>query len=98
MRVGDDIPIFDLKDVLFHSKTPELYHYYGSFPYPGCDEIIIWLVNTKPLRINYRQYYNIDQALVVGRFPDGNARETQPLNNRVVYKVKVQDTDSDRWK
>jgi carbonic anhydrase len=61
------------------------YHYLGSLTAPGCDETVNWVVIQNVLQITTTQLTNvvnwIDQE-----YTSGNARDAQPLNNRVIYE------------
>jgi carbonic anhydrase len=103
--LNSNVAAFDLER-LFNLKHG-FYHYYGSDNSPNfpvaCNEETLWAVMRKPLKINDQQYYFLRESLVAGNYdgtnqnnyPVGNARNVQPLNNRVVYTCRTGEESSD---
>ncbi len=68
---------FDLDDLI--PDDDETYRYDGSLTTPPFSEGVRWIVFAEPLEMSQKQIAKF-QAL----FPNGNAREPQPLNDRAI--------------
>ncbi len=107
-QVNENVASFNLQRLF--NLNHGFYHYYGSDNLPiaflsgPCAEETLWAVMRKTLRINNEQYYFLKTALAAGyndvtgthyNFPIGNARNTQPLNDRVVYTCRKEEVTLD---
>lgn len=56
------------------------FRYSGSLTTPPCSEGVSWVVLEEPIELSEQQIGAFSE-----RFPHGNARDPQPINNREVY-------------
>jgi carbonic anhydrase len=77
------------------------YHYLGSLTTPECNESVNWVVLQNVLKITKSQLADMVKW-IEEEYKNGNARNTKPLNNRILYvskkKVDTFDfTSSSKW-
>ncbi|MDF2530236.1 MAG: carbonic anhydrase [Gammaproteobacteria bacterium] len=63
-------------------KDWRYYHYEGSLTVPPCIEGVQWYVMQQPISISAA-----DLKIFKAKTPTGNARPSQPLNNRIVQRA-----------
>jgi carbonic anhydrase len=78
------VPRFNLRRLL--PKNRESFRYWGSLTTPPFTEGVQWVVLAEPLEMSAQQIQAFEAL-----FPQGNSREVQPLNERIV----VTDRDID---
>ena len=78
----------------------KFYRYYGSLTTPGCNEVVVWTVFKEKLEISSDQIKQL-RKLQHG-LPEepktrisNNFRDVQPLNERELWYVKIEDSDDD---
>jgi carbonic anhydrase len=68
---------FELDEII--PRDRRTYRYEGSLTTPPFTEGVRWVVFDQPLELSERQIAAFQEL-----FPDGNAREPQPLNDRTI--------------
>jgi len=75
---------FNLRRLL--PKNRESFRYGGSLTTPPFTEGVQWVVLAEPLEMSAQQIQAFEAL-----FPQGNSREVQPLNNRIVVTDRAID-------
>jgi carbonic anhydrase len=71
----------------FSRPDQSYYHYIGGLTTPNCDEIVNWVVNTKPVTISKRQIDGLTKWISkLYPLPYGKSRKVQKLNGRIIYR------------
>lgn len=83
----DDLGYYTNRQVNLEKLIPEdrsCYRFDGSLTTPPCTEGVKWIVMSEPLEMSTKQINNFFELFSGSRFPKGNRRPIQPLNERVV--------------
>jgi carbonic anhydrase len=75
--ISVNVPDFDLTTLL--PTLPKSFRYSGSLTTPPFTRGVNWVVMAQPLELSNSQLRRFRQI-----FPEGNSREVQPLNGRVI--------------
>ncbi len=79
---GTDIK-FKVNPLALFPLEVESFYYEGSLTVVPCLEIVAWHVFHKPI------YVQEDQLKALSKIHNQNARPLQPLNNRLIEKIKI---------
>ena len=91
LGTGKNIDGLDLK--VFSRPDTSYYHYIGGMTTPDCGEVVNWVVYYNPVKISALQYNEL-RNWINPVYPNGNAREVKVLNNRTIYKIKGENSQS----
>lgn len=74
-------------DPSYFVKKENFYYYHGGLTTPGCDEKVNWIVMGDIYDLSQKQFEDF-KNFVSKEFPNGNNRNIQPINGRLIYYIQ----------